>query len=344
MADLRQLKEDHPIADVIAAHGVQLRRAGTRLAGRCPFHEDRHASLVVYPETCSFYCFGCGAGGDAIDFVRRALGIGFAEALAALGAAAPSAARPGLAAAPARRLSLDDRLILTAACELYHETLMRTSGMLRYLETRAVPTWLARQCRLGYSDGALLSAYLRRRRLSLKRAQELGLLFASGDETMQGRIVVPDLRGAHCGWMVGRTVDGRREPKYRGLALPRPLLGFERARGHRRVFLTEGPFDWLTLASWGLPACALLGTQASSETLRQLGYARSVVLVLDADDPGRAAAAQLAQTLGGRARVVELPDGVKDVNELGVTPGGREAFFTAVDAAERRSRDVAPAS
>jgi len=216
--------------------------------------------------------------------------------------------------------------------------------VLQYLETRGIPEWVARWCRLGFSNGQQLVPYLRRRRLSLKRARELGLLFRSDAEAMSGRVVIPELRGAHCGWMVGRVLDGRSHPKYRGLSLPRPLLGYERARGHARVFLTEGPFDWLTLVGWGLPACALLGTQPGRNTLRLLGRARTIVLVMDGDEAGRDAAAHLSSALGDRARVVELPKGIKDVNELGVLPEGRETFFRLLDEAEGRRRDAAPAS
>ncbi len=88
--DTERVKRAHPIAEVIAAHGVKLRPGGGRLSGRCPFHEDRSPSLVVYPETRSFYCFGCGAGGDVIDFIRRTDGIGFREALARLGEGQPT--------------------------------------------------------------------------------------------------------------------------------------------------------------------------------------------------------------------------------------------------------------
>ena len=349
--DVEQVKRRNPIADVVERHGVRLRGEGRRLVARCPFHEDRSPSFSVYLETQSFHCFGCGASGDVIDFIRRAEGLGFREAVARLGDGTDdgATASPRRAEAPrrtdrARPLSLDDRLMLTAACELYHETLLRTPGALQYLETRGIPAWAVRQCQLGYSDGRLLASYLRRRRLSLKRARELGLLFRSDDETMAGRVVIPELRGAHCGWMVGRVIDGLRQPKYRGLSLPRPLLGYERTRGHSRVFLTEGPFDWLTLVGWGLPACALLGTQAGRDTLRLLGRARSIVLVLDGDEAGREGAAQLASAIGERARVVELPEGVKDVNELGVQPGGRETFFRLLDEAARRQRDAASAS
>ncbi len=204
-----------------------------------------------------------------------------------------------------------------------------------------VQPWVAKRCRLGTSDGRRLVPYLKRRRFSLKRAGELGLLFRSGDEAMSGRIVIPELRGAHCGWMVGRAPDGGPGPKYRGLSLPKPLLGYD--RGRRRLFLTEGPFDWLTLTGWGLPACALLGTQPGRGVLRLLERARSVVLVMDNDEAGRDAAGWLSAELGGRAQVLELPAGVKDVSELGARPGGRDTFFRLLDAG-RREAHVASSS
>jgi DNA primase len=68
------------------------------------------------------------------------------------------------------------------------------------------------------------------------------------------------------------------------------------------------------------------------------------VLVLDGDEAGRAATAHLATALGERARVLELPDGIKDVNELGTRPDGRQTFFRLLDEAKGRRRDAAPAS
>jgi len=345
--DVERVKLAHPIADVIAAHGVALRKTGRRFMGRCPFHADDRPSLVVYPDTQSFHCFGCAATGDVIDFVRRAHAVGFRGAVDYLGELPPREparpVRPGRPPKP-RRLSLDDRLILTAACELYHESLLQAPQALRYLEARGVPAWLAQRNRLGYSDGRQLVPYLRRRRLSLRRAEELGLLYGDDREAMRGRIVIPDLRGGHCGWMTGRALSDDAGPKYLGLALPRPLLGYDGVRGRQRVFLVEGPFDWLTLLSWGLSACALLGTQPGTRTLRLLDRALSIVLVFDADEPGREAASGIASTLGGRAVVLTLPDGVKDVSELGSRPDGRQAFFQALGDTERRARDVASAS
>lgn len=347
--DIDAIRHGNPIEEVVARHGVALRASGSHLTGRCPFHQDEHPSLVVYPETRSFYCFGCRASGDVIDFVRRAEGLSFREALERLGGSRdggmsrhasypPNPRRlEGRQTAPfSERLSLDDRMILTAACAVYHETLLRTPKALQHMEERGITLPVARRCRLGYSDGRSLRRYLQRRRLSLRRATEMGLFWPRGSrgETMAGRIVIPELRGGQCIWMVGRVLDDERQPKYRGLSLPKPVLGYERVRGRPRVFATEGAFDYLTGVSWGLAVCALLGTQVRAERLSFLQRAQRVFIVFDNDGPGREAASDLARRLGQRARVVALPEGVKDLNDLGRRPDGRATFFRLLKEAE----------
>jgi DNA primase len=171
----------------------------------------------------------------------------------------------------------------------------------------------------------------------------MGLLWKDGGgETMAGRVVVPELRGDQCVWMVGRALDDSRQPKYRGLALPKPILGYERVRGRPRVFVTEGQFDYLTGVGWSLPICALQGTRVQARRLSFLERARRVLIVFDNDEPGRDAACELAARLGQRARIVELPEDVKDLNDLGRLPHGRATFFKLVKFAEaREDGDVA---
>ncbi len=101
------------------------------------------------------------------------------------------------------------------------------------------------------------------------------------------------------------------------------------------MFVTEGAFDYLTGVAWGLPICALLGTQVRVERLSFLQRARRVLIVFDNDTPGRKAAAGLARSLGARARVIALPEGVKDMSDLAVLPHGRATFFHLLKQAER---------
>ncbi len=363
--DIDGIKQRNPIEEVVASHGVELRSTGSHLIGRCPFHQDDHPSLVVYPESRSFYCFGCGAGGDVIDFVRRAAGLSFVDALERLSnhqdgrtpparhvphaPAEPRNNRPSpdrsaafsaqTGARPGERLSLDDRMILVAACGVFHETLLRTPKALRYLEERGIGMAVVRRCQVGFSDGRSLRRYLQQRRLSLRRATEMGLFWPrhGRGETMAGRIVVPELRWGQCIWMLGRALDEERQPKYRGLSLPKPVLGYERVRGRPRVLVTEGAFDYLSGVSWGLPICALLGTQVRAQRLAFLERARRVLIVFDNDEPGRQAAAEMAERLGPRARVVRLPEGVKDLNDFARREDGRAGFFRLLKEADHRS-------
>lgn len=78
-----ELKHGVEIADVLRRY-VELQPAGENMVGLCPFHEDHQPSLTVYPETGTFYCFGCRAHGDVIDFLRRKEGLSFREAIDAL--------------------------------------------------------------------------------------------------------------------------------------------------------------------------------------------------------------------------------------------------------------------
>jgi DNA primase len=80
---IERVKTAVPIAAVVGRY-VKLEPSGETLAGLCPFHKDEHPSLTVYPETGTFYCFGCGTHGDAIDFLRKVERLGFREALDAL--------------------------------------------------------------------------------------------------------------------------------------------------------------------------------------------------------------------------------------------------------------------
>ena len=82
-ARISRIKEAIPIEDFIAQY-VELRASGRNLVGRCPFHEDRDPSFVVFPETRTFHCFGCRAGGDVISFLRLRMNLSFSEALDSL--------------------------------------------------------------------------------------------------------------------------------------------------------------------------------------------------------------------------------------------------------------------
>ncbi|MGD0114867.1 MAG: CHC2 zinc finger domain-containing protein [Dehalococcoidia bacterium] len=329
MYDVLSIRRASPIEEVVACSGVTLRPNGRRLIGVCPFHADGRPSLVVYPQNDSYFCFGCGAGGDVIDFVARLNGVGFREAAAILsGPSTQCESNLGhkMVSIATRRehepLTESERAIIEAAAAFYHDALRHDRKALDYLKERGIDRDTARRCRLGFGRPGL-AEHLRRRRLSLAAAQRVGLL--AGDfETMLDRIIVPDLRGGKATWFTGRALR-QGTPRYLNLRLPRPLLGLDLVRGDE-VVVTEGPFDWLTAVRLGLPAVALLGTHVSRQTAQALARFRRVYLALDADEAGCHAALQIAANLDGRGVIVELPPGVHDLNDLGRLRNGRKAF------------------
>lgn len=325
MFDVTALRRDNPIAGVMERTGVELRPAGGRLIARCPLHADCEPSLVVYPGTESYFCYGCGAGGDVIDFICRIRGVGFKEAAAILGGAPAPASKSPASCSVEREVAaphpeeMEAVEVTVRCCET---ALWSSPAALDYLAFRGIDYATARRCRLGFGT-ARLPDELRKAGVSSAVAQDVGLLWA-GRNAFAGRLIIPNLACGSANWITGRRLRGN-GPRYLNLRLSSPLLGLEQVRG-REVVLTEGPFDWLTLIQWGYPAAALVGTHASKDAIKALSRFERVYLALDNDDAGRRAAETLPHALGGRSVTVRLPDFVKDVNALVIHPEGEGVF------------------
>jgi DNA primase len=347
LIDVRAFKRLHPLAEVAGRYGVELRPSGRALLGRCPFHRDHgRPNFYVYPAPDvaddSFFCYRCPVGGDVIRFVELLERVKFKDAVARLSGNAQVAGAAVHAAAcrprSARRTVSDraqlgplERACLAAAVELYANRLDRDVTCRRYLDSRGIQPATAQSCRLGYAAGDELVAYLRWRRLPVYAAHRAGLLTTAGHELLAGRIVIPEIRAGQPIWLIGRTLPGgcadrdESSPRYLGLPGCRPLMGWETAATSLEPLLVEGPFDWLVLRQWGLPALALCGTHFSGQVLRALTRFRRLRLLLDNDQPGQDAAERLSAAFGDRVIVLHLP-GVKDVAELATRPDGRRVL------------------
>jgi len=220
--------------------------------------------------------------------------------------------------------------VIDATANFYHDSLWCSPAALAYLAVRGIERRTARDCRIGFGAHGL-AQHLRRRGLSLEAAERVGLLH-DRRETMLGRILVPAISDERASWMTGRAL-GEATPRYMNLRLPTPLLGVGTVRDRGEVIVAEGVFDWLTLVQFGLPVVALLGTRISKHTVDALRRFTCVYIALDSDDAGRRASAELGSTLGRRARVVELPASVHDVNDLGCSTSGRHAFQRCLELA-----------
>ena len=344
--DLAALKSRHSLADVVEAAGVQLRGRGRVRQGVCPFHQELEGSFTVYADTSRFYCFGCGVGGDVLDFIQRAEGLTLSEAIQRLGGgtglAPVSAVRSATAVAPRRSSAAvvpqRDPTLLTAATRFYLRSMLRSAEAREYLASRGISFDTACRLGLGFAPGDGLRRYLEAAGFGGERIRASGL-FTERAERFAGMVVVPDLTCGRVRWLVGRAIDPERTPRFQALPGPKPVLGLGRlGAAPSWVVLTEGVFDWLALTQWGLPAVAALGTQGMERVAGSLLAFPRVFLTFDADDAGREAAERLESLLGRRAATVRLLEGVTDVAELATHPHGRAIFLGLLARAARTAK------
>ena len=342
--DIPTLKARHPLGDTVEASGVRLRGRGRVRQGVCPFHDEAEGSFTVYADSERFYCFGCGEGGDVLDFIRRVENLSLPEAIARLDGSpglAPRAAnrpartrRPRAAALPPR-----DPTLLTAAARFYAGRLRRQQEGQEYLASRGVGPVAAARLGLGYSPGGGLRQALAFCGFSEKRIQDSGLFMERGAERFAGMVVVPDASGGLVRWLVGRALDPDVKPRFQALPGPKPVLGLGRlGPAPPLAVVAEGVFDWLALTGWGIPSCAALGTQGVDRVASALRGCPHVFLAFDNDDAGKEATERLLTLLGRRAAVVTLPQGVGDVGELAALPHGRAVFLRLLSQAARSAR------
>ena len=342
--DIAALKARHPLGDTVEAAGVRLRGRGRVRQGVCPFHDEAEGSFTVYGDSERFYCFGCGEGGDVLDFIRRVENLSLPEAIARLDGSpglAPRAAtrpagtrRPRSAALPPR-----DPALLTAAACFYAGWLRRHPEAREYLASRGVGQSAAARLSLGYAPGNGLRQALESCGFSEKRIRDPGLFMERGAERFAGMVVVPDVSGGLVRWLVGRAIDPDRTPRFQAPPGPKPVLGLGRlGPAPPWAVVAEGLFDWLALTGWGLPAVAALGTQGMERVASALRGCPRVFLAFDNDGAGREATERLLTLLGRRAAAVALPAGVGDVGELAALPHGRTVFLRLLSQAARSAR------
>ncbi len=356
--DIAALKARHPLGGVVEASGVKLRGRGRVRQGICPFHEETEGSFTVYADTQRFYCFGCGLGGDVLDFIQRSDGVDLPEAIRRLQGgdwSLPAPVQPAAGRLTSSTPVARDPALLTAAMRFYAAQPQRSPEAQRYLASRGIGLASARRLGLGYSPGQGLRERLQALGFSDERLDVSGLFTGRG-ERFQGMAVIPELVAARprieCGagsvlrhrgrahWLAGRSIRPDAKPRFQALPGRKPVLGLAAVPSPTPwIVVAEGLFDWLALASWGLPACAALGTQGMDKVASALEGQPRVFLAFDADDAGRDAAGQLRDLLGHhRSAVVTLPEGVGDVAELATRPDGRTAFLNLLRRAAMAAR------
>ena len=319
--EVERLKKEVALEALVAASGVELKRAGSDLVGRCPFHDDREPSLVVSPAKNLWHCLGaCQAGGSSIDWVMRSQGVSFRHAVELLreGKAVGQLSGPAPARSTVRRLpspverDAGDAEALAQVAEYYHATLLGAPEALAYLRSRRVNDPEAIEVfRLGHADRTLsyrLPTRQRKDGAELRgRLQRLGVFRSSGHEHFNGCVVVPIFDSS--GTVVevyGRKLDwDPRTGQPAHLYLPGPHRGAWNSEGLAggEVILCESLIDALSFWCAGYRnVTAAYGTAGFGDDHRAAFERHKVGRVLiayDHDDAGDAAADKLAAELMG---------------------------------------------
>lgn len=332
-AILEEIKYRNDIGDVISSY-VKLNRAGSNLQGLCPFHSEKSPSFTVFNATSSFYCFGCGAGGDVVTFVMRAENLDFPAALEFL------AKRSGMTI-PVRGENEHDTIkrsrlleMNRAAARFYHDSLKRSPAAMEYLTGRKLTGSVIKRFGLGwapdefgvlidhmhllgYTDEELCAGFLCGISRNTKRLYDY----------FRGRVIFPiiDVTGNIIAF--GGRIVGDGMPKYLNSSdtpvfkKSRNLfaLNFAKNECAETIILCEGYMDVIALHAAGFGnAVATLGTAITSEQARLMKrYTKNVIIAYDSDNAGQRAADKafrLLEEVGLSVKILRM-DSAKDPDE-----------------------------
>ncbi|MBO5355991.1 MAG: DNA primase [Clostridia bacterium] len=342
------------IEDVIGGY-VTLKRAGSNRNGLCPFHGEKTPSFTVFPATKSFYCFGCGAGGDVITFIQKMENLDYVGSLEFL------AVRAGITIPNDSSYMEKDKVSRKRVYEMNVEAakffrnclfdpVLGREGMQYLTEKRQFsPVTIKRfgfgyapnnfglltqhMRKLGYTEEELIAAFL------CGRSQKTGKLF----DLFRERVVIPVIDAA--GNVVAfsaRALDAATPNKYMNTSdtpafkKSRILFGMNYAKNHcaEQMILCEGAMDAIALQAAGFEnAVATLGTAITSDHARLLArYTKRVLINYDSDAAGQKAthkAMALLDQVGLEVRVLKLT-GAKDADEY-LKQYGADAFRSIIE-------------
>ena len=359
-AFLEEVKSRTSITDLIQRF-VQLKRAGSNFVGRCPFHSEKTPSFTVFPGTSSYYCFGCGAGGDAITFTMQTEGLDYPEAVKALASAAgvPLEEDDFRREGPSVPVVRKDRLIEinTAAARFFRDRLYAPEGReaLTYLlEKRLFTETTIRRFGIGYAPDSwdALCKHLHGQGFT---DEEITVAFlgktgkkGSMYDLFRHRVMFPifGLTGEVVAFS-GRALAKDEERKYVNTSdtplfkKSRVLFGmnFAKNQAEKGFILCEGAPDCIAMHQAGFGnAVATLGTAITGEHARLVArYAKEVYLAYDNDGAGGRATLRgidLLEQVGVKTRVLTLDDkATKDPDEY-IKAHGEKAFQARVEASQ----------
>ncbi|MBR3681165.1 MAG: DNA primase [Clostridia bacterium] len=340
---------------------VALKRAGSNVKGLCPFHSEKTPSFTVYPADNSFYCFGCGVGGDAISFVMKMENVDYPDAVQIL------AKRAGITVIDDSREKYSNgpkfdkeriyKMNVDAAkffnAQLFRDNPDSRAALDYFTKERGLSLATVKHFGLGYAPNSYdaFSKYMLSRGYTY---EELVVGFLAGKserggyyDAFRNRVMFPiiDVSGNVIAFG-GRVMDDSK-PKYKNSS-DTPVfkklrnlfaLNFARHTCQETIILCEGYMDVIALHSAGFTnAVATLGTAITSEQARLMSrYTKRVLICYDADEAGQKAAQRalgMLEEVGLEVRVISIP-GAKDPDEY-IKKYGRDRFNDVLSAAKSK--------
>lgn len=342
--------------ETLVSSYVSIKRAGSNLTGLCPFHSEKSPSFTIFPENNSFYCFGCGVGGNAITFVKQIEHLDYPDAIQFL------AKRVGITVVDenpdeAYRTKRIDKARLykmnVDAAKYFHQRLFdktpEAQAALQYfVEKRKLDLATIKHFGLGYAPNSFdgFAQYMRRLGYQEDELFECSLLGRSDRgkyyDFFRNRVMFPIIDPAGNVIAFGGRVMDDSKPKYRNSS-DTPVfkklrnlfaLNFARKTCEERLILCEGYMDVIALHAAGFTnAVATLGTAINDEQARLISrYTKHVIICYDADEAGQKAAARALRILsevGVEVSVLRIP-GAKDPDEY-IKEFGKEKFGALID-------------
>ncbi len=351
---LEELRDRNDIESVVSSY-VNLKRNGRVLKGLCPFHNEKTPSFTVYPDTQSFFCFGCGAGGEVITFVRRIENLDYLESVKFLadraGMQLPDDGYDDSMAKHRQRLLAANR----EAARFYHSYMMSPEGRtgLDYFLNRGLTLSTINHFGLGFAPpgGFALIDYMKSKGFTVNELYDADLAKRSEKnnkvsyyDNFRNRAMTPiiDVRGNVIGFG-GRVLDDS-VPKYVNTAdtliykksLNVFALNFAKKGNPESMIVCEGYMDVIALHQAGFTnAVASLGTALTKEQAGLISrFTDEVILSYDSDEAGQKAtrkAISIFEKTGVKLRVLKL-EGGKDPDEI-IKTYGKERFRALIDGA-----------
>lgn len=333
---LQELKLRSDITEIASSY-VNLKRHGRNMVGLCPFHGEKTPSFNIYTENGSFYCFGCGAGGDVITFIMKIENLDYVEAVKFLAQRAGMEMPENTYDDSLSKLRMRIYEANREAARFFHATLLSQRGQsgLNYLRGRALSDRTIRHFGLGFADDDWnsLCNHLKNKGFSEYEIYSANLAFKRKNgngiyDRFVNRVMFPiiDLRGNVIAF--GGRIMTNEKPKYLNTS-DTPVfkksenlfsLNNAKSSGTRTLILCEGYMDVIALNQAGFTnAVATLGTALTNEqAVLMKRYADEVIICYDADGAGQKATARAIDILrnaGLPIKILTVPSG-KDPDEF----------------------------